>query len=396
MLIDKKDQKLINIKVQRDEYHFRFCNFIDQDAMDFEELKIRKKPNRQFILYDESNIEREISWPNLTYWQSYHYYSHQAEPFYLMQMSNLKTDRHYQVAIKIEVSKISLFSIGTIEKWIFNQMPESHQDLDELMNQLILFLKSNTSVMSLRAQLYMPGAKTLEQFHQILSPKGFVDIGPTSYTKTRIIDLRPSVNEMLNAFSANGRARLKIKEKELENVEVKEICEMTAIPFLQEALDASFLRSVEQRSPFNFQPFFESAKNFTKDVVLLGFFFKETPSHPKAFISGISHGNVVEYSVGGSLSDPELRQFPFNHILMWQLALKSKQNGVELFDMGGITSGENNDPLRGISNFKRFFPGFEISTGREMLLIIRPKRLAIYFFIQKSLAWLNQNILRSK
>lgn len=396
MLIAKKDQKLINLKTQRDEYHFRFCNYIDQNAMDFEELKVRKMPNRQVSIYDESNIEREISWPNLTYWQSYHYYSHQIEPFYLMQMSNLKTDRHYQIAIKIEVSKISLFSIGTIEKWTFDQTPERQQDLNELTSQLILFLKNNTSVMSLRVQPYMPGAKYLQQFHQILSPKGFIDIGPRSYTKTRMIDLRPTVAEMLNAFSANGRARLKIKEKELKNVEVKEIYEMTAIPFLQEALDASFQRSVEQRSPFNFQPFFESAKNFTKDVVLLGFFFKETPSHPKAFISGISHGNVVEYSVGGSLSDPELRQFPFNHILIWQLALKSKQNGVELFDMGGITSGEINDPLRGISNFKRFFPGFEISTGREMQLIIRPKRLSIYFFVQKSLAWLNQKTLRSK
>lgn len=396
MLIGKTDHKFINLKTQRDEYLFRFCNFVDQDIVDFEELKIRKIPNERFIIQDETKVEREISWPNLTYWQSYHYYSHQSGPFYLMQMSNIKTDRHYQIVIKVEVSKISFFSVGTVEKWIFNPNEESRRDLNELIEQLFTFLKNHTTIMSLRLQPYMPGEKNLELLHRMLAPKGFTDIKPKSYIKTRIIDLRPSVVEILNAFSANGRARLKIKEKELGNVEVREIFEKAAIPHLQDALNDSYQRSEKKLSPFNFHPFFESAKHFTKDIVLLGFFLKESPGHPKAFISGISHDNVVEYSVSGSLSDPQLRQFPFNHILMWQLALKSKANGIELLDMGGITNAGEHDPLRGISNFKRLFPGFEISTGREMQFVLRPNILSIYISIQRSLAWINQKAARTK
>lgn len=384
MLFEQNVNKIINLEIKRGHYQFRFFNFFDQKAKDFEDQNIRRNNHQPFFIQDEDQIRREIPWTDLTYWQSYHYHAFQDAPFYVLQMSNTATDKHYQLAIQVEISKISLFQIGTIEKWVANTLEESYLDLNELINQLLYFIKKHTPLMSIRIQPYMPGNALLEKVCNLLALKGFNEICPKSYTKTRMIDLRPSISDILNAFSANGRARLKIKDKELEKVEVKEIFEASTIPHLQNALDDSYKRSVEKECPFNFSPFFNSKKSFSTDVALLGFFYKDEPLCPKAFITGINHGKIVEYSVGGSLSETKLRQFPFNHILIWQLALKSKMNGSELFDMGGITDKEDAGHLSGISNFKRFFPGFEITTGREMQLTTRPTFLRIYLFMQKA------------
>ena len=166
---------------------------------------------------------------------------------------------------------------------------------------------------------------------------------------------------------------------------MKKIINSTEIPFLQNALNASYKRSTNTKCPYNFKSILGSAAKFVNDIVILGFYFKDTPSEAKAFVTGVKHGNTVEYSTGGSLSDIRLRQFPFNHILMWQLILCSKQNGCHFLDMGGITDGTEKDNLRGISNFKRLFPGFELSTGREMEISLRPNYIFLYSMIKKIL-----------
>lgn len=383
MLVSDHTKKLIKLEIQKDDYTFNFCNYFDEETRDFEENKIRSSPNHNFLVCDDGDISREISWPNLSYWQSYRFLDNQKNPYYFLQMSNRRTNSHYQVVINVEVSKIELFKTGTIHRWIMATNEDALADQLELMNQLKYFCKHHAGLMSLRIQPYMPGKKSLESTYDLLSPLGFSDVRPKSYTKTRMIDLRPSVEEMLSSFSANGRARLKIKPKEADNVEVKEIFDLAAIPFLQEALNASYKRSIDKACPYDFTPLFLSATQFPNDVVKLGFYFKDSASTPKAFITGIRHGNVVEYSVGGSLSDTRLRQYPFNHILMWQLALRSKKNGSLLLDMGGITNGAADDALQGITIFKRLFPGFELSTGREMEIIFRSKYIYLYSMIQK-------------
>jgi hypothetical protein len=376
MLLINKEKK-IDIETQTNEHHFRFCNFFDQRSKELEE-KIQLQPTQNYELVDDTGFSREMQWPNLSFWQSYRYLEYQNTPFYLLQMSNLQNDSHYQMAIQVEVSKIPLFQIGTISKWVMTTNAISQRDQNLLINKLLHFCQQHTNLMGLRIQAYMPGNECIGKIYNLLLSKGFNDTNPKSYTMTRMIDLRPPVNELLSSFSANGRARLKIKEKDLEKVEIKKIDNPETIPSLQKALNASFQRSAQTDCPFNFHSLLRSMAQFSKDIVMLGFFFKETITEPKAFITGIKHGPVVEFSVGGSLSEPELRQYPFNHQLMWQLVLQSKNNGATFLDMGGI----NTQALLGITTFKRFFPGFELSVGREMEISLRPNYLLLYSMIQ--------------
>jgi hypothetical protein len=373
-----KSKKIFEVQVRRGDLNFRFSNSFSKTSKDFEDNQIRSKGHEEISFIDDSNISRSALWPNISHWQSYRFINNQNKEFYLLQMSNERTNCHYQIVIRVETSRLALFKTGIIQQWIMKTDEDSSIDQYDLIKELMHLCKNHTKLMSVRMQPYMPGTKKLESVHKLLSELGFIEVGPVSNIKTRMIDLRPSIEDLLSSFSANGRARLKIKSKDIDKVEVKEICNVATIPFLQNALNASFKRSIKKECPYNFLPLFLRATQFANEVIMLGFYFKEEASEPKAFVTGIGHGSIVEYSVGGSLSDSRLRQFPFNHILMWQLAIRAKNNGSELLDMGGITSGADDDALGGITNFKRFFPGFELSTGREMELKLRPKYIFFY------------------
>lgn len=389
MLIKKKQKKLIDIETYRGVYSFRFTNFFDSRSRELEE-KIRQNASSVHSIVDDSGVRRELTWPHLSFWQSYHYLdqlNNETAPFYLLQMSNSENKCYYQVVIQSEVSKISLFQVGTLKKWIPTTDPKSLQDQEQLIKELISFCISYTNLMTLRMEPYLPGKECIEKTYNMLFSLGFCDVSPKSYIKTRMLDLRPTVDEMLSFFSANGRARLKIKTKDLNEVEIKEINDVATIPFLQDALDSSFLRSINKHCPYNFHPLFSSMKKFSREITMLGFYLLDGLPRPMAFITGIKHGSIVEFSVGGSLSDTQLRKFPFNHLLMWQLALLAKKNGSLFLDMGGIASDPENNPLSGITNFKRFFPGFEMSIGREMLLVLHPNYLSFYSMIQSVTKW---------
>lgn len=376
-----KKSESIDITKKRDQYSFRFCNFFDDKSRELEEI-IRRQLLCPNAIIDDSGKEREISWPTISYWQSYHFLDFQKRPFYLLQMTNTNTNFHHQIVVMVERSKLPLFQFGVSEKWVTSSNADLQDDQIELVRELLYFCKNHTPLISLRIQSYIPQFKTIEKTYENLYSLGFHKVAPRSYVKTRMIDLRPPIDEIAAGFSSNARARLKIKMKDLDEVEIKDISDLDAVPHLQNALNASYQRSIKKDCPYNFNPLMMSMNKYQKEIIMLGFFFKRDQNFPKAFVTGISHCHIVEFSVGGSMSDQNLRRYPFNHQLMWELAVRFKKNGCSFFDMGGISSGSENDHLSGITAFKRFFPGFELSVGQEMQKIFKPNYHFLYFALQ--------------
>jgi hypothetical protein len=383
MLMQSQQKKIIDYEFSNDNYHYRFCNFIDEKTREFEDEKIRKKDRKLLSFIDDNNITREIFCPNLSFWQSYHYLVGQENDFYILQMINIKTNHAYQIVVSVEISRLELFKFGTIRQWFASADNEYLSDQVELIKQLKISCKNLTNLISLRIQTYIAGNENLNTICSSLKTLAFQEVLPKSYTKTRFIDLRPELEEIKSQFSSNSRARIKIKEKDKPFVEIYEIFNRECIPSLQKALNDSYQRSSSRQYNYNFSYLFDRTQHFLDEVVMLGFFLKDSGTSPKAFITGIRHDNIVEFSTGGSMSDSKLRKYPFNHILMWQLAIRSKLNGAHFLDMGGIADINTASSLQGINNFKRFFPGFEVNVGREMQLDLKPKSLYFYSLIQK-------------
>ena len=106
--------------------------------------------------------------------------------------------------------------------------------------------------------------------------------------------------------------------------------------------------------------------------------FRNDASGPEsllAFAWGWNHGDHVQYTRAASTRVPGIR-LSLMYPLLWDLILWAKQGGARRFDFGGVTTTapDQDDPLRGISDFKRSFSGELARVGAEWCLEPRPVR----------------------
>ena len=334
-------------------------------------------------IIDDEDIQRQISWPKLTLWNSYLYAEAQEKEFYLLQVFNKQQEMITQAIVYVEKSRYLPFKQGLIKQFPLEQLNLSEEDKNLFLKKMLQIIRKKTDLMSLRVQIFSPGKKLLLKNKLKLETIGFKEVTCQNYQKTRFIDIRISLDEYLKQFS--GRSRNKFHLKENAEAKIAPVENLDSIPSMQKALDDAFLRTVKVKCPFIFKPFLQLSLQQKNLISLYGFYLKSDPLHPKAFVSGINHGPIFEYFLAGSQSDSELRKYPFNHSLIWNLIQDAKKNGCELFDLGGITSEKAGDPISGISHFKRHFPGFELDVMIETQIVFRPIIFIIYNFIKKVL-----------
>jgi lipid II:glycine glycyltransferase (peptidoglycan interpeptide bridge formation enzyme) len=96
----------------------------------------------------------------------------------------------------------------------------------------------------------------------------------------------------------------------------------------------------------------------------------EGPESLIAYAWGCHSGDHVYYSEAASTRETGDIKVPMAYALMWDLILWSKRTGADWFDMGGVTRGthEGDDPLGGISDFKRYFSKEIVRVREEWIL----------------------------
>ena len=96
-----------------------------------------------------------------------------------------------------------------------------------------------------------------------------------------------------------------------------------------------------------------------------------------AFSWACLHGDVAHYAAAASTRANDLK-IPMTYPLVWDLMRWARRSGARRFDFGGITAGHQNgdDPLGGISDFKRYFTHDEVEVGQQWELELLPTRVA--------------------
>jgi hypothetical protein len=108
-----------------------------------------------------------------------------------------------------------------------------------------------------------------------------------------------------------------------------------------------------------------------------------------AYTWGRHHGDHAEYHVGASTRDPAIRT-PLAYPLMWELITWARRTGARWFDLGGVTAGGGDDPLGGISDFKRYFSERVEEVGEEWELEPHAARAALARAIGRGVAWVSR------
>ena len=105
-----------------------------------------------------------------------------------------------------------------------------------------------------------------------------------------------------------------------------------------------------------------------------------------AFAWGHNSGTRAVYHMGASIRSSGAR-IPLLDLAMWDLIAWAKREGAQWFDFGGVSAAEGagDDPLSGISEFKRRFCRNEIAFGEEWVFEPSPARAAMARIVTRGL-----------
>jgi hypothetical protein len=241
----------------------------------------------------------------------------------------------------------------------------------------------------LRLELAMtsPDEAAREAIGAVLSRSGFSRLPePRGYERTSIVDLAPDEDAILAGFHPTARRHIRAAGKRrvrLATITSTDRCDA------MERLVAETRRRTSGRLPKrSMRGLVELARDQPELMRIVGL-FAEDDDRLLAFAFGQFHGDHASYADAASTRDREHR-FPLGYAPLWELMRWAKAQGASWFDLGGITAGthdDDEDRLGGISDFKRYFRGQELSVGEEWIAEPHALRAAIASRVSRAAQW---------
>lgn len=236
-----------------------------------------------------------------------------------------------------------------------------------------------TRTLRVNVELYSLERAILEQCGDTLRDMGFTRVEhPRCYRETIIVDLSGDESEILASLSKTGRQNVRSVDK--NPVTVRAITTYDYIERMESLLQETMARTGGVPPNYDWKAIVDLCRERPALSRLSGLFRdeKEGPEALLAFAWGRAHGPVVEYSVAASTRVEDLR-LSLGYGPAWDLIRWAKRNDAGLFDFGGITRGDtdSDDPLGGISDFKRYFSKKVMTVGDEWALEPSPSKARI-------------------
>ncbi|MDB5309381.1 MAG: Methicillin resistance protein [Gemmataceae bacterium] len=246
-------------------------------------------------------------------------------------------------------------------------------------------------VLRAHVEVFSPVAETRQAAEAALRIGGF---GPTDdrrrYANTIAIDLRPDESAVLAAFHRSARKKIRAASK--RPVAVRPIEDKSLVPRILELDRETRDRTGGKPRPWDWTVSIGLSKQHPTLSRLIGLFRTDRtgPESLLAFAWGCGHGDYGQCEAAGSTRNSDLR-VPLAYPLIWDLVCWAKRNGATWFDLGGITQGHfgSDDPLGGISDFKRYFSKNVVPVGGEWILEPRWLRSRAARAISAGAAWLS-------
>jgi hypothetical protein len=350
-----------DIRLEKDGRKIRFTDFIDAESLAFEA--------EAGALLADAPIEQR-----LVYYQDY------SHKYFVLQIRGRDGKPASQLCVHIGRPKLMpWFAMATVR----NLHPAINAEEEEFGLKMLQELAPEMpGVMTLRLQPKIYDSSELLSFQARAIRAQFLAADePLGVTRTLLLDLGPDSDELLARLPS--RTRQKIRHHSRAKVTICALEDPKYIKSCREAADVARIRTGAGPSSDDFETSFALAKSHPDRCKVIGLFFNHRPTELLAYAIGFNNGKRVEFYSAGAVHDPELRSIPFNSFLVWELINWARHQGCTEMDMGGITDGGPNDPLQGVSKFKRGMTENEVETGREMIHTVRPLRHKVYKWLKQ-------------
>ena len=319
--------------------------------------KLNRNKNKFIIdeidLYEYKKIYEKVDFTNLSHIQTPGYYINKDCSYYL------KISYKNHICGIVSLTKKS-FCLGLINIIRINDGPlickKFHKYKYLVLNQIIIFIKNKYTKLISFSPPY------IYKYEKPLSKLNFIKL--RSYpTKTYIIDLYNSEQELLKNLRGNWRNGLKkgIKLAKAKEINDLDIIKNILLEHNRYAMNLSFI-------PINNEKCMNWLFNNSENNGLLGLKIYQASSlkEPEKNLGSIGvllFKQKALYLFG--FTNDMGRKYQANTLLLWHAIIESKKNGLKEFDLGGF----NNKTSKGIKKFKEGLNGRIIETLGEYIYI---------------------------
>lgn len=238
---------------------------------------------------------------------------------------------------------------------------------DAALEALTALARRSRRVLRVHVEAFSPDSAVLEDIVKTAAELGFKRVPrPRCYEETVTVDLAGDEAALFASLHRTARQNIRVLQKH------PVVVRMVADGLLCDRLDALWretlartggrLRSRNWRAIIDF-----SVRNPTLSRVV-GLYRTDVtgPESLLAFAWGCNHGDHVQYCAAASTRRTDLR-IPLGYAPAWDLIRWAKDQGASWFDFGGISAGRlgTDDPVGGISDFKRYFSRVVTRVGEE-------------------------------
>ena len=207
-----------------------------------------------------------------------------------------------------------------------------------------------------------------------IAAMGFAQMpAPRCYQHTLLLDLDADEESIFASFHRSGRQNIRTARK--HPVRIAPIVDPAQFARLDEIAAETFTRTGGRYQVVDWTRIATISEREPGSSRLVGLFRTDCagPDALLAFAWACAHGDHAHYSSAGSTRQVD-RRIPLLYPLIWDLICWAKRGGARYFDLGGVTPGssDTDDPLGGISDFKRCFSGRAAQVGGEWSYEPRP------------------------
>lgn len=290
-------------------------------------------------------------------------------------------DGHARAAAGIGIGRSRALPLHRIYR--VERVCSSPSDADDaaLLKAITDAARSDRLCIRLHLGIFEPDAERRQRLGEVLRKAGFVRAQqPEAYRRTPSLDLGPSEEALFSKLAPSARRNVRAPAK--RGFQFMIIEDPAYADKLAALLEDSFRRTGGTPVPLPWKTILRRSGRSPNRSRVIGLFRpgEISPDSLLAFAWGCVNGNYVTYEAGASAREEGLGNLPLAYAPVWNLIAWAKGIGAQWFDFGGVSAvGESamDDPLSGITDFKRFFCERVIEVRDEWTLEPRPVRARI-------------------
>lgn len=239
------------------------------------------------------------------------------------------------------------------------------------------WVSTEPRVLGLHVDVFSFDPSVFEELAPVLGGVGFAPRHPpTDYRHTVIVDLGAREEEIFASFHATARRHVRAPDK--KGFAVRAVTDVRLAGRLAELTRSAVERTGGDYHPKDWRFLLEFGRQHEELLKIVGTFDPgvEGPESLIGFVLGEFHGDHATYSDAATARDGV--SIPTTYAPAWALMKWARSGGATRFDFGGVpTRPSDDDPLAGISSFKRYFSDVVVAVRQEWVFEPSPIRSSV-------------------